>query len=108
MLTTLLCNQTEFQLYVDSCDTKDENLPFGLLHKWLICGTAAWTRYFHLYYTSRLSKTIVQVKHDDRPARLILNRRPPAPGWAWLRYEDDGNEFEADLVKVQLVAVTEG
>jgi ParB family transcriptional regulator, chromosome partitioning protein len=56
----------------------------------------------------KLSKTIVQVKHDDRPARLILNRRPPAPGWAWLRYEDDGHEFEADLVKVQLVAVMEG
>lgn len=56
----------------------------------------------------KLKKTIVQVKHDDRPARLILNRRPPAAGWAWLKYEDDGHEFEADLAKVQLIAVMEG
>ena len=49
-----------------------------------------------------------QVKHDDRPARLILNRRPPAEGWAWLKYEDDGQEFEADLGTVQLVALLEG
>jgi len=32
----------------------------------------------------KLKKAIIQVKHDDRPARLILNRRPPAEGWAWL------------------------
>ena len=53
-------------------------------------------------------KAIIQVKHDDRPARLILNRRPPAEGWAWLKYEDDGQEFEADLGTVQLVALLEG
>ncbi|MFX9031540.1 transcriptional repressor KorB C-terminal beta-barrel domain-containing protein, partial [Acinetobacter baumannii] len=34
----------------------------------------------------KLKKAIIQVKHDDRPARLILNRRPPAEGWAWLKY----------------------
>jgi len=56
----------------------------------------------------RLKKTIIQVKHNDRPARLILNRRPPAGGWAWLKYEDDGQEFEADLSAVQLVALLEG
>lgn len=56
----------------------------------------------------KLKKAIIQVKHDDRPARLILNRRPPAEGWAWLKYEDDGQEFEADLTSVQLVALLEG
>lgn len=56
----------------------------------------------------KLKKAIIQVKHDDRPARLILNRRPPAEGWAWLKYEDDGQEFEADLGTVQLVALLEG
>jgi len=56
----------------------------------------------------KLKKSIVQVKHDARPARLLLARRPPAPGWAWLKYEDDGHEFEADLAQVQLVAVIEG
>ncbi|QSQ54834.1 ParB/RepB/Spo0J family partition protein (plasmid) [Xanthomonas translucens pv. undulosa] len=55
----------------------------------------------------KLKKAIIQVKHDDRPARLILNRRPPAEGWAWLKYEDDGQEFEADLGTVQLVALLE-
>ncbi|HGM5822048.1 TPA: transcriptional repressor gene korB [Serratia marcescens] len=56
----------------------------------------------------KLKKAIVQVEHDGRPARLILNRRPPAEGYAWLKYEDDGQEFEADLAKVQLVALLEG
>ncbi|MEX3547646.1 MAG: ParB/RepB/Spo0J family partition protein [Burkholderia sp.] len=56
----------------------------------------------------KLKKAIIQVQHDDRPARLILNRRPPADGWAWLKYEDDGQEFEADLAKVRLVALMEG
>jgi ParB family chromosome partitioning protein len=58
--------------------------------------------------TDRLKKTVVQVRRDDRPARLILNRRPPTDGWAWLKYEDDGQECEADLATVQLVALIEG
>ena len=48
------------------------------------------------------------VKHDDRMARLLTNRRPPAEGWAWLKYEDDGHEVEADLGNVQLMALMEG
>lgn len=53
-------------------------------------------------------KAIVQVQHDGRPGRLILNRRPPADGFAWIKYEDDGHEFEAQLADVRLVAVLEG
>lgn len=56
----------------------------------------------------KLKKAIVQVLHDDRAARLILNRRPPAEGFAWLKYDDDGQELEADLSLVQLVALLEG
>lgn len=56
----------------------------------------------------KLKKAVVQVLHDDRAARLILNRRPPAEGFAWLKYDDDGQEFEADLSQVQLVALLEG
>ncbi|EDB8709753.1 ParB/RepB/Spo0J family partition protein [Salmonella enterica subsp. enterica serovar Schwarzengrund] len=56
----------------------------------------------------KLKKAIVLVEHDGRPGRLILNRRPPAEGYAWLKYEDDGHEFEADLTKVKLVALLEG
>ena len=56
----------------------------------------------------KLRKAVIQVEHDGRTARLILNRRPPAAGWAWLRYEDDGMAFEADLAQVKLVALIEG
>lgn len=56
----------------------------------------------------KLKKAIVQVQHNERPARLILNRRPPAEGFAWLKYDDDGLEFEANLNSVTLVALIEG
>ena len=56
----------------------------------------------------RLRRAIVHVQHDGRPARLILNRRPPLEGHAWLKYDDDGHEFAADLAQVQLVALLEG
>lgn len=56
----------------------------------------------------KIKKAIVQVRHNERPARLLLNRRPPAEGFAWLKYDDDGEEFEASLSTVQLVAVFEG
>ena len=55
----------------------------------------------------KLKKAIVRVQHDGRPARLILTRRPPAEGFAWLKYDDDGHEFGADLASVKLVAVLE-
>jgi ParB family chromosome partitioning protein len=56
----------------------------------------------------KLKKAIIHVNHDGRLARLLLTRRPPAKGWAWLKYEDDGHEFEAELTTVQLVALLEG
>lgn len=56
----------------------------------------------------KFKKAIIQVQHDSRPARLVLDRRPPAIGWAWVKYDDDGHEFEADLNTVQLVALVEG
>lgn len=56
----------------------------------------------------KLKKAIIQVTHDGRPARLILTRRPPAEGYAWLKYDDDGQEFEANLAQVSLVALVEG
>lgn len=58
--------------------------------------------------SEKLKKTIVQVTHGNRPARLMLTKRPPADGLAWLKYDDDGQEFEANLQEVQLVALIEG
>ncbi|HGF5206004.1 TPA: ParB/RepB/Spo0J family partition protein [Vibrio parahaemolyticus] len=57
---------------------------------------------------NKLKKAIVMVTHDNRSARLVLDRRPSSDGFAWLKYEDDGHEFEADLGDVQLMSLIEG
>jgi len=57
---------------------------------------------------TKLKKAIIKVQHNDRPARLLVNRRPPTEGFAWLKYDDDGHELEADLTQVLLVAILEG
>ncbi len=57
---------------------------------------------------SKLIQVVVKVLHNNRVARLMLDRRPPAKGFAWLKYEEDGNEFEATLRDVQLIAIEEG
>ena len=57
---------------------------------------------------SKLKKAIVKVLHKNRVARLILDRRPPEEGYAWLKYEDDGHELEVALQDVQLTAIIEG
>ena len=49
----------------------------------------------------------VQVRYEGRLARLILTRMHLTPGYTWLRYEDDENEFAADLSQMQLVAIIE-
>jgi ParB family transcriptional regulator, chromosome partitioning protein len=56
----------------------------------------------------KIKKAIIQVKHDDRPARINLTKRPPAEGFAWIKYDDDGHEVEVNLAEVQLVALVEG
>lgn len=57
---------------------------------------------------NKLKKAIVQVQHYDRPARLILTKRPGEIGLAWFKYEDDGTEFEAAITEAKLVAIVEG
>jgi len=56
----------------------------------------------------KFKKAIVRVLHNNRVARLMLDRRPPAEGIAWIKYEDDGYEFAASLRDVQLTAILEG
>lgn len=53
-----------------------------------------------------IKKAIIQVKHDERPARLLYQRRA-AYGLAWIKYDDDGHEIEVGLPDVELVAVIE-
>ncbi|MBX9915539.1 MAG: ParB/RepB/Spo0J family partition protein [Pseudomonadaceae bacterium] len=57
---------------------------------------------------TKLKKAIVQVEHNGRLARLMMSKRPSASGSAWLKYEDDGEEFETVLIDVQLVQLLEG
>lgn len=57
---------------------------------------------------TKLKKAIVQVEHNGRLARLMMNKRPSESGSAWLKYEDDGEEFETVLCDVTLVQLLEG
>jgi ParB family chromosome partitioning protein len=57
---------------------------------------------------ARMRKVTVRVRHDKRCAQLILHRRPHAEGFAWLKYEDDGEEVEVSLAQVRLLALVEG
>lgn len=57
---------------------------------------------------SKFKKTIVQIWHDGRPARIMLDRRPTAEGFGHIKYDDDGHEIEVDLGEVKLIALLEG
>jgi len=56
--------------------------------------------------TDRIKKAIIQIRHDEREARLLTDRRA-AYGLAWIKYDDDGHETEVDVNQVSLVAVIE-
>ena len=53
----------------------------------------------------RLGRAVLQVRHHRRLAQLLWHRRPVAMGFAWLKYEDTGEEVEAPLGEVRLVAL---
>ena len=57
---------------------------------------------------NKLVKAIVLIKHDDRPGRLALHKRPTIEGLAWIKYDDDGREIETDLANLDLVALIDG
>ncbi|ODV41499.1 hypothetical protein AWV79_35620 [Cupriavidus sp. UYMMa02A] len=46
--------------------------------------------------------TGIEVRHDERPARLLL-KVPTSPGLAWIKYEDDGHETEITADTIQQV-----
>ena len=57
--------------------------------------------------SEKIKKPIIQVKHDDRPARFVVNKRSDY-GYGWIKYDDDGHETEVLLSEISLVAVVEG
>ena len=57
---------------------------------------------------NKLVKAILLIRHDDRPGRLALHKRPTTEGLAWIKYDDDGQEIETDLAALDLVALMDG
>ena len=57
---------------------------------------------------NKLVKAIMLIKHNDRPGRLALHKRPTTEGLAWIKYDDDGQEIETDLAALDLVALIDG
>ena len=50
-------------------------------------------------------KPVLQVRHAQRLARLLLRRRPARDGFAWIKYEDTDEVVEVNLAKVHPVAL---
>lgn len=55
--------------------------------------------------TIQIQKPTLQVKHDNRYARLIIDRKPSNIGMAWLIYDDCNSEIEVQLINVELIAI---
>jgi ParB family chromosome partitioning protein len=55
----------------------------------------------------RFKHGAVKVEYKGRTAYLLLTKRPHCSGRAWLRYEDDGQECDAALDAVRLLAIVE-
>lgn len=58
--------------------------------------------------SDKIKKAIVQIQYDERPARLLTNRRASYYGFGWIKYDDDDSEDEIDLKNVSVVAIVEG
>lgn len=57
---------------------------------------------------NKIRRAILKIRYHGRAARLLLDRRPRREGFAWVRYEDDGKEAQAELANVRIVALVEG
>jgi ParB family transcriptional regulator, chromosome partitioning protein len=56
----------------------------------------------------RLKSPIIMVKHDGRPGRLLYKKRPAEVGFAWIKYDDDGQELEVIAESLELDSVIDG
>ncbi|MDF3889008.1 ParB/RepB/Spo0J family partition protein [Cupriavidus basilensis] len=52
--------------------------------------------------SSKIRVTAIEIRHDDRPARLLL-KVPSSAGFAWIKYEEDGHEREIPADTIQQV-----
>ncbi|TWA81535.1 ParB family chromosome partitioning protein [Azospirillum brasilense] len=56
----------------------------------------------------KFRKAIVCITFNDRPARLVLTRRPSTAGLGWIKFDDDGSEEEVALDLVVISYLIEG
>lgn len=57
---------------------------------------------------NKIRRAILKVRYQGRAGRLLLDRRPRREGFAWVRYDDDGKEAQAELANIRIVALVEG
>jgi ParB family chromosome partitioning protein len=56
---------------------------------------------------ARLRRPVLRVVYDERQALLLLDRVPSGEGRAWVKVQDTGEELDADIRRITLVALHE-
>ncbi|MDD2660676.1 MAG: ParB/RepB/Spo0J family partition protein [Methylococcales bacterium] len=56
----------------------------------------------------KMKKGIVLVSVDDRPGRIVTDRRPSGEGLAWVRFDSDGAEEEIEAHRLTVLGIIEG
>lgn len=56
---------------------------------------------------STIKKAVLLVEFDDRPAMVLLNRRPSTQGLLHIKYEDNGEEVEVDAARCKINCLIE-
>ena len=54
-----------------------------------------------------IKKAVLLVEFDDRPAMVLLNRRPSTQGLLHIKYEDNGEEVEVDAGRCKINCLIE-
>lgn len=58
--------------------------------------------------TPRFKKPVLRARYDGQVVRLQLFRRAASAGWAFVMYEQDGDEEEVELARLSDWSLTEG
>ncbi|QIQ22537.1 ParB/RepB/Spo0J family partition protein [Zophobihabitans entericus] len=58
--------------------------------------------------STKFSKAIVMVEHMGQPGRLVLSKRPSSEVMGWIKYDENGEEFEVELKQLEIVSIIEG
>lgn len=58
--------------------------------------------------TSKLSKAIIMIEHQGMPGRLVINKRPSSDTMGWIKYDENGEDFEVKLKDLLITSIIEG